>query len=91
MADPDEGEAQLGLNSSYNSEEPEATKLFCAKLFWAGEELMDVGGGRFYPSRQAPGLSPHEDWVTPHQFSNSRTWNITLASPAPQDSADQCT
>ncbi len=36
-----------------SDEESEATDLFRATLFWAGEELADVGGGRFYPCRQA--------------------------------------
>ncbi len=47
MAIPDDELARLGLPTS-SAEAPEA-----AKLFWAGEELKDVGAGRFYPCRQA--------------------------------------
>ena len=39
--------AQLGQNGC----EDEAPEY--AKLFWGDEELKDVGGGRYYPKRQA--------------------------------------
>ena len=53
MAIPDDELARLGLSSSSN-EAQEA-----AQLFWAGEELTDMGDGRFYPCRQASlGLTP---------------------------------
>ena len=52
--------------SSRSDEETEATDLFKATLFWAGEELQDVGGGRFYPCRQASLVSPFDEiWTSP--------------------------
>ena len=48
MAIPDDELARLGLSAS-SSEAPEA-----AQLFWAGEELVAIGDGRFYPCRQIP-------------------------------------
>lgn len=48
VAIPDDELARLGLTTS-SSEPPEA-----AKLFWAGEELMALGDGRFYPCRHTP-------------------------------------
>ena len=47
VAIPDDELARLGLSSS-SIEAQEA-----AGLFWAGEELTDLGNGRFYPCRQA--------------------------------------
>ena len=47
MAISEDELAQLGLDGCEN-EAPEY-----AKLFWGDEELEDVGGGRYYPKRQA--------------------------------------
>ena len=47
ISDEELAQTLLGLRSSSRDEALEA-----AKLFWPGEELMDVGGDRFYPRRQ---------------------------------------
>lgn len=52
MAIPPDELAQLGLDSCSNKDEQnKAPKQ--TRLFWGGEELVDVGGKRFYPKRQA--------------------------------------
>ena len=35
-----------------------------AKLFWGGEKLVNVGGGRYYPKRQGPS-KPSQSMFTP--------------------------
>ena len=55
MAIPEDELARLGLSAN-SGETPEA-----AKQFWAGEELVHVGGGRFYPCRRGP-LAMHSSY-----------------------------
>ena len=63
LAIPADELPQLGLGKHMTSPNDELAWLgpikkspeppVAAQLFWAGEGLMDVGDGRFYPRRQA--------------------------------------